>query len=187
MKKVNIGKGVTPYPMPVTLVGTNIDGKANFMTVAWINRMNYNPPIWAAAINKRHYTIKGLKQNNAFSINFPSVELVTKTDYCGLSSGKKIQKSDIFEVFYGVLDNAPMIQDCPLSIECKLYDMIELPTNFLVLGEVVAAYTEKRFLTDDKLDLPKMDPLVLTMPDNRYWRVGEYIAEAWGEGKNFNP
>jgi flavin reductase (DIM6/NTAB) family NADH-FMN oxidoreductase RutF len=183
MSKIEIGPRVTPYPMPVTIVGTRFDDRVNFMTVAWINRINNDPPIWAAGINKRHYTIEGLKQAKTFSINFPSSEMITKTDYCGLGSGKKIDKTKVFEVFYGKLGNAPMIKDAPLAIECEVYDVIELPTNNLVLGKVIAAYTEAKYLTDEKLDLKKMNPVVLTMPDNRYWTVGEYLAKAWDEGK----
>ncbi len=184
MNKIEVGTRVTPFPMPVTLVGTKINDRVNFMTVAWINRINNNPPIWGAGIGKHHFTVDGLKQNKTFSINIPSAAMVTKTDYCGLGSGRKIDKTDLFEVFYGKLGNAPMIKDCPLTMECEVYNMIELPTNFLVLGEVIAAYSESKYLTDERLDLMKMSPMVLTMPDNRYWTVGDYLAKAWGEGKS---
>ena len=183
MDKINIGSRVTPYPMPVTLVGTLVDGRVNFMAVAWINRLNNNPPIWGAGINKRHLTVKGIEEQRAFSINIPSVEMLEKTDYCGLGSGTKIDKSEVFEVFYGELGNAPMIQECPLTVECKLHDIIDLSTNLLVLGEVVAAYTDDRYLTDGKVDVKKVNPVVLTMPDNRYWAVGDYLAQAWNVGK----
>ena len=62
-------------------------------------------------------------------------------------------------------------------------DTFELPTNSLYLGEVVAAYCEEQFLTDGKPDIVKLNPLALTMPDNRYWGVGKYLGKAWGEGK----
>ena len=183
MDKINIGTRVTPYPMPVTFVGTLVDSRVNFMTVAWINRMNNNPPIWGAGIGKHHLTVKGIEEQRAFSINLPSVDMLERTDYCGLGSGTKIDKSEVFEVFYGELGNAPMIQECPLTIECKLHDTIDLPTHLLVLGEVVAAYTDDRYLTDGKVDVKKVNPVVLTMPDNRYWAVGDYLAQAWNVGK----
>jgi flavin reductase (DIM6/NTAB) family NADH-FMN oxidoreductase RutF len=169
--------------MPVTLVGTLVDDKVNFMAVAWINRMNNNPPIWGTGINKNHLTVRGVLEQKAFSINIPTADIIEKTDFCGLGSGRKIDKSNVFDVFYGELGNAPMIEECPLTIECKLHDTIDLGTNLLVLGEVVAAYTEDRFLTDGKVDIEKINPVVLTMPDNRYWTVGEYLAKAWNVGK----
>jgi len=78
-----------------------------------------------------------------------------------------------------------MILECPLSIECKLFDIHELPTNDLFIGEAVAAYTEKQYLNEDKLDIKKIKPLILTMPDNNYWKVGEHAGDAWKDGRNF--
>lgn len=187
MDQVKMGTRVTPCPMPVTLVGTKVEGRVNFMAVAWIARVNNKPPIWGAGIAKRHFTMKGIHENREFSINFPTAEMITETDYCGLGSGSKIDKSDVFDVFYGALEGAPMIAGCPLAIECRVHDVVDMPTNYLVLGEVVEAYSEERFLTDDRLDIKKANPVVLTMPDNRYWTVGEHVADAWDAGKYFRP
>ncbi len=183
MHKINVGANIYPYPMPVTLVGAIVEGRANFMAVAWMNRANRNPPLFVAAFNKRRYTVAGIRENRTFSINFPSVDLIEKADYCGLVSGRKTDKSTVFEVFYGELETAPMIQECPLCIECSLFDIVELPTNLLILGESVGAYTEDRYLTDGKLDVHKLKPVVLTMPDNNYWAVGDHVAGAWSVGK----
>jgi flavin reductase (DIM6/NTAB) family NADH-FMN oxidoreductase RutF len=102
-----------------------------------------------------------------------------------MASGKKVDKGGLFEVFYGKLRTAPMIEECPLCMECKLVQTIEFPTNTLFIGEIIGSYAEERCLTDGKPDIKKMDPLLLTMPDNRYWRVGEYAGKAWGSGKGF--
>lgn len=64
----------------------------------------------AISLNKSHYTCTGIKENGTFSINIPSVEMVAKTDYCGLVSGNDGDKSILFHTFYGILENAPMIQ-----------------------------------------------------------------------------
>jgi flavin reductase (DIM6/NTAB) family NADH-FMN oxidoreductase RutF len=85
--------------------------------------------------------------------------MVKATDYCGLVSGKTIDKSQVFEMFYGELQTAPMIAAYPLSIECKLVDTIDLPTNIFFIGEIIASYTEEQYLTDGKLDIKKMNPL----------------------------
>ncbi|MDM8548685.1 flavin reductase family protein [Desulfobacterales bacterium HSG2] len=183
MEKINIGNNAFIYPMPVTLVGATVQGKANFMTVGWVTRVNAKPAMLAVGLNKAHYTPTGIREAKTFSVNFPSADMVEKTDYCGLVSGRKTDKSDVFEVFYGELKTAPMIRECPLCIECKLTEICELPTNNLFIGEIAAAYTEEKFLTDGKPDVKKINPLVLTMPDNSYWTVGEYAGKAWGEGK----
>jgi len=185
VSKINIGQNIFTQTMPVTLLGTKINDKPNFMTLAWVTRANANPPLFAVAVNRVHKSDYGIRENNSFSINFPSEDMITQTDYCGLVSGRNIDKSDIFKVFYGELEGAPMIMECPVSIECRLFDILELPTNDLFIGEVVAAYTERKYLTDDNLDIKKINPLILTMPDNNYWKVGEHAGNAWEIGKNF--
>ncbi len=71
-------------------------------------------------MNKRHYTNTGIRKNGTFSVNIPSAEMVKETDYCGLLSGKDVDKAELFENFYGKLWTAPMIEECPLNIECRL-------------------------------------------------------------------
>jgi flavin reductase (DIM6/NTAB) family NADH-FMN oxidoreductase RutF len=109
--------------------------------------------------------------------------MLEETDYCGLVSGRKVDKSKLFEIFYGKLSTAPMIKKCPLCLECRLLKVQEFPTNDLFIGEIVAAYSEEAYMTDGQLDLQKMDPLLLTMPDNRYWKTGLFAGQAWGAGR----
>jgi flavin reductase (DIM6/NTAB) family NADH-FMN oxidoreductase RutF len=185
MEKIDIGSNIFTQTMPVTLLGTKIDDKPNFMTLAWVTRANANPPLFVAAVNKFHTSNQSIKENKTFSINFPSEDMISETDYCGLVSGSKTDKSDIFKVFYGKLKTAPLIIECPVSIECKLFDIHELPTNDLFIGKAVAAYTEEQYLTNGKLDIKKIKPFMLTMPDNNYWKVGEHAGNAWKDGRNF--
>ncbi|HEX9920607.1 MAG TPA: flavin reductase family protein [Candidatus Methylomirabilis sp.] len=182
MDKISIKTNAFLYPMPVTLVGTLIAGRPNFMAVGWIARVNLDPPLIAMGLNKRHSTPSAIQENQAFSVNIPSKDLMEATDYCGLVSGKEVDKSGLFEVFYGELKAAPLIKACPLCLECRLIQTITLPTHYLFLGEIVGAYTEERYLTEGKPDIRKMNPFVLTMPDNNYWVVGEHAGKAWSLG-----
>lgn len=105
------------------------------------------------------------------------------TDYTGLVSGRKIDKSELFEVFYGELQAAPMIASCPLTIECKVTQAVDLPTNTFFIAEMITVFTEDKFLTDGKPDYTKIKPFVLTMPDNNFWSLGEIVGKAWDAGK----
>jgi len=183
MKKLEIDNNVYLCPMPVVLVGTVVRGKANFMTVGWVSRVNFKPPMMAVCINRFHYTPKGILENRSFSVNIPGRKMLELTDYCGLVSGKTVDKSELFDLFYGKIPTAPLIADCPLNMECKLAQVVELPSNFLFVGEIAGAYCEERFMTDGKPDIEKMDPFVLSMPGNRYWAVGEHIGDAWSAGE----
>jgi flavin reductase (DIM6/NTAB) family NADH-FMN oxidoreductase RutF len=182
MGKIKLGSNVF-IPMPVTLLGIKIDGKANFMALGWVSRLNASPPLIGAAINKYHYSSEGIRENETFSINIPSENLIKETDYCGLVSGRETDKSTLFNVFYGKTGNAPLIEECSLSLECKLVDIYEMPSNELIIGEIIETYLDKDYIKDDAPDIKKMNPLFLTMPDNNYWTLGENVAKAWDVGK----
>lgn len=181
MSQLNVGSHVVP-PMPVALLGSLISGKPNFMTVAWVTRVNHEPPMLAVAVNKGHHTAKGIIENKSFSACFPNVAMEEVTDYCGVVSGRETDKAEQFDVFFGETDTAPLIAECPLNIECKLVQTVELSSNYLFIGEVVSAFSEERYMTDGKLDFKKLDLLLLTMPDNNYWRFGEQVGKAGSDG-----
>jgi len=186
MNRISIGTNVSP-PMATTLVGAMVDGKANFMAVAWVSRVNLKPPMISVSINKTRHTRKGIIENGTFSICLPTVEMKEVTDYCGVASGRKTDKSQLFEVFYGELKTAPMIARCPVNMECRLAQTIELPTHGIFVGEIVGAYCEERFLADGEPDMQKINPLLLTMEDRRYWRLGEQVGSAWKDGLKYHP
>jgi len=183
MGKISAGRNVFMYPMPVTLLGTLVDGRPDFMALGWITRVNANPPTIGCGVGRHHHSVRGIEENKTFSINVPSVKMMEKTDYCGLVSGKDADKAALFDVYYGELDTAPMITECPLSLECRVEVTIENPTNNFYIGEIIASYTEEKYLTKGKPDIKKINPLLLTMPDNRYWTVGDYAGDAWSIGK----
>src|SRR5512137_2057681 len=140
MAKMRIDSNVSIYLMPVVLAGAMVSGKANFLAIGWITRVNYRPPMVAMSLSKRHYTNDGIREHKEFSVNFPGLDLLEKTDYCGLVSGREKDKSQIFTLFRGDLKHAPMIQECPLAFDCTLVDIVELPSNDLFIGEIAEAY-----------------------------------------------
>jgi flavin reductase (DIM6/NTAB) family NADH-FMN oxidoreductase RutF len=184
MEKIKIDSGAAfLYPMPMVLVGSVVEGKANFMAVGWVSRVNFKPPLFAIALGP-HHTNQGIDENKEFSINIPDVSLIEKTDYCGLVSGSKTDKSDLFNIFYGALCKAPLIEECPVCMSCSLYDTVKLPFNTLYIGETKEVFTEEKYMTDKMLDIKKVNPFTLTMPDNHYWSVGENLGKAWNIGKS---
>ena len=185
MDKIKIDNNGRLYPMPVTVVGATVKGQANYLTVAWVCRVNATPPMMGVALGKRHHTNKGIREHKEFSVNVPSADLIKAVDYVGLVSGEKVDKSKVFEPFYGQLKHAPMIRSCPLTMECKLINTVDLPAGEFFIGEIVGVYTEERYLTDGNPDIQKMKPFTLTMPDNGYWSMGELLGKAWSIGKDF--
>ena len=171
------------YPLPVTLVGAIVKGKPNFLTIGFFAILSHLPPIISVSLYKNHYSVRGIKENGAFSVNIPSADMVKKTDYCGIVSGRKVDKSNLFKSFYGQLNTAPMIEECPLNFECKLFRTIEIGNNLIFLGEVVSVYANEEVLSGDVPDIRAIDPLVLFGSVYHSWKFGSEIAGAYRIGK----
>jgi flavin reductase (DIM6/NTAB) family NADH-FMN oxidoreductase RutF len=84
-------------------------------------------------VHKSNASYTAIEDTGECSTNVPSVDMVEVTDYTGLMSGKRADKSGLFEVFYGGLKSAPMITGCPIAIECKVSRTVDLPANFFSL------------------------------------------------------
>ena len=178
MSKIEIDSSIAPFPKPAVLVGAIVDGKPNFMNLAWLTRISFKPHLWLSSVAKNRYTARGIREQGKFSINIPTTDLVVKLDYCGLNSGAKVDKSKLFDIFYGKMKEVPMIR-----VELKLYDVIEMVERLLIIGEVMHIYTEERYLTDGKLDQEKIRQMNYTQPPSAYWLLGKKIADAFSIGK----
>ena len=183
MEKIKFGPQTLLYPMPVILIGANINKKPNFMTAAWFAIAAYKPPAVSVALRKDRYTLEGVRENGTFSVNVPSSDMVKKTDFCGVYSGKKKDKSNIFKTFFGALKTAPLIQECPLNQECKVLHYLDVGSHTLVVGEIIETYISEDCLTNGKADPAKIDPLIYIPTTVKYHRLGEDIASAFTVGK----
>ena len=186
MIKNKIKSGTYIFPLPVVIVGANIESKANFMTIAWCSVVENKPPMLSISASKGHYTNIGIRENQSFSINIPSEDLVEATDFVGMKSGKEIDKSKFFQVFYGELKNAPMIKEAAINMECKVMNIIDTGKGHeIFIGQVVQAYAEEEYLTNDILDISKIKPLIYATGQKSYWNLGNKIGKAWSIGRNY--
>ena len=182
--KIELGARNCLYPMPTTLVGATVEGRPNFITIAHVGIMDLGSVSLGMA--KAHYTNAGIKENGTFSVNLPSADMVKETDYCGLASGKRVDKAQLFHIFYGNLKTAPMVAECPINMECKLIKVVDFPKHDVFIGEIVTTYAEDAVLTDGAVDYGKVRPLLFTMVDQSYWMLGKRFAKAWSIGKDLN-
>lgn len=185
MNKITVEKNAFCLPWTQTLLGTQVQGKVNFMALDWLTRANFNPPMLGICVGNTHASNQAIREMGQFSINVPTVDMIEVTDYCGITSAKREDKSKLFEVYYGELKSAPLITSCPLNIECRLVQTVDLPTNSFFIGEIVTIFTEEQYLSDGKPDVKKIRPFLLTMPDNRFWSVGEKVGNAWKDGAKY--
>jgi flavin reductase (DIM6/NTAB) family NADH-FMN oxidoreductase RutF len=188
MAKVSLGSRTIMYPHPAVLVGAVVDGKPNVSTYAWCGIVNSSPPMLSVAFQHKRHTLKGIKQTGSFSVNIPSVDLVTETDYCGVVTGRETDKvADCkFNIFYGNLGNAPLITECPVNIECQAMHILNLGSHDLVIGEIIEVHVTDACLTDGEPDINKIKPFLWGgWPDNQYYDFGQPIGAAFNIGKQF--
>jgi flavin reductase (DIM6/NTAB) family NADH-FMN oxidoreductase RutF len=181
MMKQKLGNINALYPTPTTLVGAIVNGKPNFITIAHIGIMTLTQI--SLGINKVHYTNAGIKENRTFSVNIPSEALVKETDYVGIVTGKKVDKSALFELFYGELKTAPMIKACSICMECRLDRIVDFESHDVFVGEIIETHVEESVLTEGRIDISKVKPILFDMPLKKYWSLGRPIADCWNIGK----
>lgn len=185
MEKLTIGAQPVMYPMPTVLVGANVAGKANFMTVAWAGVANMAPPMISVAINHARHTFKGIEENGTFSVNIPSTKQLVETDHCGMVSGRLVDKTEVFETFYGKLNTAPLAKECPVNIECKVFHKVDCGSHILVIGQVEEIHVSKDCITGGHADISKIDPIMYSSPDGAYWQIGKMIGKGFSAGKAY--
>jgi len=186
MDKVTLGPRPLVYPMPNFLVGAVIEGRPNFMAVAWGGIANSNPPMLTVALRHRRFTYKGIKLNDSFSVNIPSPKQIPEYDYCGIVSGSKKDKNKTcdFKVFYGQTAHAPLIEQCPVNVECRLVHILNLGSHALIVGEIVQTHVSIDCLTDGQPDPSKIQPFIYSEGNQaNYVAFGQTLAPAFKVGR----
>jgi flavin reductase (DIM6/NTAB) family NADH-FMN oxidoreductase RutF len=181
--KEKLGDTNALYPLVTAIVGSVVDGKPDFATIAHVGIAHLKGI--TLGMGKVHLTNEGIKANREFSVSIPSVDLVELTDHIGMTSGKDADKSGLFEVFYGELEGAPLIDDCPVTMACRLIEHVELPTHDLFVGEIVETHADLEVLTNGVVDIAKVRPLLFDMASKKYWSLGEPVAKCWSVGKRY--
>jgi flavin reductase (DIM6/NTAB) family NADH-FMN oxidoreductase RutF len=174
--------------MPAVLIGTHVNGKPNFMTAAWCGIVNSDPPMLSVSIRPHRHTYRGVKQTGAFSVNVPGVDLAVQTDYCGLVSGAREEKAAAcgFRILYGKLESVPLIQECPVNVECRVMHELNLGSHALFIGRIEEVHVSEDCLTQGKPDAEKIRPLVYCAgARNAYRGLGEEVAQAFHAGAHW--
>ena len=173
------------YPMPTTLVGVTVNDKPNFLAVAHVGILNHGTPQYLSiGLHKVHYSNAGNHENQTFSICLPSEDLMIKTDYCGIMTGKKTDKAALFDIFYGDLQSAPMIKNCLVNMELKLHDVLTLGKHEIFIGQLIQTYVDDNVMDNGKIDISKLRPLLFDMASKKYWSLGQSVGNCWNVGKS---
>lgn len=187
MAKIPMGCKMPTMGLPVVLLGAKVQGRPNFCTVAWVTMIDDEPLKMAVVVGKDRKTLIGIRENSTFSINLPGANAVVATDYCGIRSGHKTDKSQVFDVFFGKTLTAPMARECRVNIELTLDDILEFEGTDMVIGNVEEVYVDEECLKDGQPDPEKLELLMYQSPGGPYFIKGRTVAEAFKAGKDYRP
>ena len=149
------------YPVPAVMVTVG-DGKdiSNIVTIAWTGTINSDPAMVSISVRKSRYSHELLCKNGEFVINLISKELTYAMDYCGVKSGRDIDKFAETKLTKGEAKtvSVPIIVESPVNIECKVTQVLELGSHDMFLAEVTAVQVDDKYL-DEKKELDKVSRL----------------------------
>lgn len=137
-------------PVPSALIACGTGNENNIITLAWVGVVNSSPPMLSVAIRPNRHSYALIKKSGEFTVNIPDVDQIEIADLCGNLSGRDIDKFSRFKLTAarGVLSFAPMIEECPISMECRLQKTIELNSHTVFIGEVVSTYVDEDLLDE---------------------------------------
>ena len=177
MEKVSWRGGALVAPVPAVMVSLGDMEKSNIITVAWCGITNTVPPKTYISVRPERHSYKILKEKREFVINLTPSSLTKKADFCGMYTGKKVDKFKEcgFTKEKSSKIDAPMIGECPISIECKVTDIIPLGSHDMFLADIVAVNVEKSLLEGDKLCINRAH--LCAFAHGEYYKLGERIGK----------
>jgi flavin reductase (DIM6/NTAB) family NADH-FMN oxidoreductase RutF len=190
LMKKRLGPVERLYPMPCPLVvGGDMDD-AGVLAVAWINVVSSAPPTVAMGLRESRHTLQLIRSSGSFTVNVPPASLVAAVDFCGLATGHKTADkiaSAGLTLAPSAQVAAPLIEQCPFNLECRVTEEVEVGSYRVVLGEIVEAHADESVLVSadsDLVDMDKLDPLVYIAGVREYRRLGDKVGDAFSVGRS---
>lgn len=169
-------------PQPCVMIATwDKDHNPDVMMAAWAGQYDFRQIVVSMS---KHKTTENLELTGAFTVSFADVRTVAESDYLGLVSGSKVPDKVAkagFTCSPSPNVDAPIIDQYPLTLECKVVSW----ADGVLVGEVVNMSADECILTDGKVDLDKLQPIVFDAAAMTYRALGDVVGKAWGAGKKF--
>ncbi|MBR5205811.1 MAG: flavin reductase family protein [Alistipes sp.] len=178
-KKQSWKPGTLIYPLPAVLVSCGATPEEyNLLTIAWTGTVCTNPPMCYISVRKERHSYDIIRRTGEFVINLTTEEIARATDWCGVKSGRDVNKWEAMGLTPMANDHvaAPLVAESPLSICCKVQQVVELGSHDMFIAEVVGIEADERFIDEDtgKFSLDKARPIVYS--HGEYYRLGEMIG-----------
>ena len=178
MAKKTLKGGALVCPLPPTMVSCGDMENSNIITIGWTGILNTIPPKTYISVRPTRHSYNIIKEKGEFVINLTPSKLVKEADYCGIYTGKKVDKFEKCKLtkVKGTQVDAPMIDECPVSIECKVTDIIPLGSHDMFMADIVAVNVdESLFDKDDKMHLDKAN--LVCYAHGEYFELGKRIGK----------
>ena len=160
MAKVQWKAGTFIYPIPAVMVSCGTMEKSNIITVAWTGILNTNPAMCYISVRPERYSHDMIKENGEFVINLTTEKLARATDWCGVRSGRDYDKFKEMKLTKekGNFVKAPLIKESPVSVECRVKEIIPLGSHDMFVAEVLSIDADEKYI-DEKgaFDISKCD------------------------------
>ncbi len=167
------------YPVPAVMVTVGDgQGKDNIVTIAWAGTINSDPAMVSISVRKSRYSHELLTANGEFVINLVTRDLTYAMDYCGVKSGRDIDKFNEMKLtkYEASTVKVPLIKESPVNIECKVKQVIELGSHDMFLAEVTAVCVDKKYMDETgKFDLQAAD--LIAYSHGEYYTLGDKIGK----------
>ena len=177
MAKVVKRPFASPCPVPVVLVTCGHGEEANIITIAWTGTLCSKPPQLGIGVRPERHYHSLIRKTGEFVVNLPPERLLEKVDYCGMVSGREVDKFEaagLTAAPASVLET-PIIVECPINIECRVTQITPLGSHDLFIGEVVAVQIDEVVLNEkERIDYEKARPFVFT--GDEYWSLGSLLG-----------
>lgn len=177
-EKIEFKPGTMVYPVPAVMVSCgSTEDEHNIITIAWTGIINSEPPMTYISVRKSRHSHAIIEKNKEFVINLSTDELAFATDYCGVKSGSKINKFTEMKLtkIPATKINTVMIAEAPVNVECKVFDVIVLPSHDMFLAEIVAVNVNKSLMNNKgKLELEKLN--LLAYSHGEYVKTGKSLG-----------
>lgn len=166
------------YPLPVVMVSVaDAAGQYNIITLAWVGTVCSDPPMVSISVRPERYSYSIIKETGEFVINLTTRELVFATDYCGVKSGRDVDKFKEMKLtaLSGTQVKAPLIGESPVNLECKVKQVLSLGSHDMFVAEIAAVHADSRYMDEKgRFQLEKADPIVYS--HGSYLTCGEKLG-----------
>lgn len=167
------------YPVPAVMISCQRNGeKPNIITVAWAGTICSDPVMLSISVRKERYSHDIIKETGEFVVNLTTKDTCFATDYCGVKSGRDVDKFKEMKLTAqaGSKVAAPLIAECPVNIECKVVDVLELGSHDMFIAQVVAVHADEKYMDESgRFDLSKAEPIAYS--HGEYYTLGERIGK----------